>query len=35
VISFFLAFFKATSRSLSAWVISSCPLFTRQAGPCQ
>jgi hypothetical protein len=25
VINFFLVFFSVTSRSLSAWVISSCP----------
>jgi hypothetical protein len=31
----FLAFFSATSRSRSAWVISSCPSSTLQARPCQ
>src|SRR6266481_692073 len=35
VISFFLAFFNATSRSLSAWVISSCPSCIPKAWGCQ
>src|SRR5450759_1032719 len=35
VISFFLAFFNVTSRSLSAWVISSCPSCIPQAWDCQ
>src|SRR5439155_3672795 len=35
VINFFLAFFKATRRSLSAWVISSCPSCIPQAWGCQ
>ena len=35
VISFFLAFFNATSRSLSACVISSCPSCIPKAWGCQ
>src|SRR5216683_2756255 len=35
VISFFLAFFNATSRSRSACVISSCPSCIPQAWGCQ
>src|SRR6202162_2432972 len=35
VIRFFFAFFKATSRSLSACVISSCPSCIPQAWGCQ
>ena len=35
VISFFFAFFNATSRSLSACVISSCPSCILQAWGCQ
>src|SRR5450755_2804694 len=35
VISFFLAFFNVTSRSRSAWVISSCPSCIPQAWGCQ
>src|ERR1039458_6571481 len=35
VISFFLTFFSATSRSRSAWVISSCPSCIPQAWGCQ
>src|SRR5437879_9754831 len=35
VISFFLVFFNATSRSLSAWVISSCPSCIPKAWGCQ
>src|SRR5207253_8410280 len=35
VISFFLVFFNATSRSLSTWVISSCPSCIPKAWGCQ
>src|SRR5437667_12873705 len=35
VISFFLAFFNVTSRSRSAWVISSCPSCIPKAWGCQ
>jgi len=35
VISFFLAFFNATSRSLSACVMSSCPSCIPKAWGCQ
>src|SRR5207248_4336661 len=35
VISSFLAFFSVTSRSLSAWVMSSCPSCIPQAWGCQ
>src|SRR6516165_2708669 len=35
VISLFFAFFSATSRSLSAWVMSSCPSCIPTAWGCQ
>ena len=35
VISLFFAFFNVTSRSLSAWVISSCPSCIPKAWGCQ
>src|SRR5207253_839361 len=35
VISFFLAFFSVTSRSLSAWVMSSWPSCIPKAWGCQ
>src|SRR2546430_12777577 len=35
VISFFLVFFNATSRSLWTWVISSCPSCIHKAWGCQ
>src|SRR5580658_8945083 len=35
VINLFFAFFNVTSRSLSAWVISSCPSCIPKAWGCQ
>jgi hypothetical protein len=35
VINFFFAFFNVTSRSLSAWVISSCPSRILKVWVCQ
>jgi hypothetical protein len=34
-VSFFFAFFSGTSRSLSAWVMSSCPSCIPTAWGCQ